>query len=122
MTTQNYENILPQYNTLNLSARENLETNDKEKMVENVNASLDLNDEQQAQNDAQRQLFVAALGHKSKMTQAEIYLSVALEKDVSLNTTNEIMLESLKKTQDENKAIQAYAAYQEAQNPVQPRF
>ena len=122
MTIQNYENMLPQYNTLNLSAREVLETKDQEKSVEEVSLSSDIKDEEQAEKDAQRQLFVAALGHKSKMTQAEIYLSVALEEDVSLSNNNELMLESLKKTQDQNRAVQAYAAYQEEQAFIQARF
>ena len=121
MRTQNHENILPQDNAFNLAKRE---------LVERVQENSDIQDEELSQNevsleskaslenDAQHQLFAEPLGHKSKMTQADIYLSLALENDVSLSHSNELMQESLKKVQDQSKSVQAYSAYQEAQGLI----
>jgi len=73
-----------------------------------------IEEELKSQSDDTRQAFVATIGHQSKQTQAEIYLSVALEQDVDLSNQNKTMLESLHKTQEQNNTIKAYAAYQEA--------
>ncbi|PHR55132.1 MAG: hypothetical protein COA44_11420 [Arcobacter sp.] len=79
-------------------------------------------EESQAQADQQRQLLVAGVAYQSRQTQAEIYLAVALDKDVNLSNNNAIMLESLKRTQEQNNVVKAYAAYQEANEVVNPRF
>jgi len=118
MITTNYEALLPQYNTFNLSAKEAATAEKTDKNVQNIVPNTDLKEQNQEQKEAKRQYFVAALGHQSKTTQAEIYLSVALEENISLGNDTSVMIESLEKTQQQNRAVQAYAAYQENNNPL----
>jgi hypothetical protein len=75
--------------------------------------------EEQAQKDQLREYAVGVTGYRSKQTQAEIYLSVATESDVSLGSDTKV-LESLRDVQKQNNAIQAYAAYQENQESLKP--
>ena len=78
-------------------------------------------EEEQSQKDAKREAFVGLVGLNSRQTQAEIYLSVALEKSVSLGNDNLEMMKSLQKVQDQNNAIKAYAAYMQT-SEKEPRF
>ncbi len=69
----------------------------------------------QVMSDEARQTLVAYAGHESKKTQAEIYLSVALDSKVNLDNGSKVMIEALRETQQQNNAIKAYSAYQENQ-------
>jgi len=70
----------------------------------------------QAQKDETRDNFVDYVGYQSKKTQAEIYLSTAIDSEVDLGGIDtKTMIESLRETQTQNNTVQAYAQYQENQ-------
>ena len=89
---------------------------------ESLNNAIGVQEELQDQNDLERQVLVASVEHQSKQTQREIYLAVALEQDVNLQRDNQYMLDSLQRTQEQNNAVKAYAAYAEANTIVAPKF
>lgn len=87
-----------------------------------VTTLISIDTQLQEKTDQQREILVASVANQSKQMQAEIYLSVALEEDAQLYTNNQYMLESLQKTQEQNNAVKAYAAYQGANEIINPRF
>ena len=89
---------------------------------ESLNNAIGVQEELQDQDDLERQVLVASVGHQSKQTQREIYLAVALAQDVNLQKDNQYMLDSLQKTQEQNNAVKAYAAYNEANQIIAPKF
>jgi len=123
MNTINYQTQTIIQEPVTLPVEETLSPQEEaQAREEKVDNTISLNEELQAQADEQRQLLVASVAHQSKQTQAEIYLAVALEEDVNLSTKNSMMLESLHQTQEQNNAVKAYAAYQDANQIVDPRF
>lgn len=116
--TQSYENIINPPVQVRPSAQKTGNTQKEE----NLNTVVELQEELISQSDAKRQVLVATIGHQSKQTQAEIYLSVALDKDIELSNQNQEMLKSLKHTQEQNNTIKAYAAYQDNQGQPELRF
>jgi len=71
--------------------------------------------QEQAKNDALRGEAVGYIGYQSKKSQVEIYLSVAANSKVDLNDGTATIIESLRETQKQNNAVEAYAQYQENQ-------
>ncbi|MEA1956408.1 MAG: hypothetical protein U9N02_07950 [Campylobacterota bacterium] len=71
--------------------------------------------EEQAKKDAQRGHATDYMAHKSKQSQVEIYLSIALNKDVDLGNGTPAILESLRDVQQQNNRVEAYATYAENQ-------
>jgi trehalose/maltose hydrolase-like predicted phosphorylase len=70
----------------------------------------------QAQKDERRGEATQVLAHQSKKSQVEIYMSVATDSDVNLeNNTTSSVIETLRETQKQNQAVQAYATYQQNQ-------
>ena len=123
MNTLNYENQTITQRPVTLPVEDTLSPQEEaQAREEKLNTTISLNEELQAQADEQRQLLVSSLAHQSKQTQVEIYLAVALEKDADLYNNNALMLESLEKTQEQNNAVKAYAAYQESNTIIPARF
>jgi len=109
--------LLTNKNVVTLPIEKEIETTPEEflEIKDNVQeVSATAQEDAQAQKDAQRENFVGLVGLNSRQTQAEIYLSVALDESVSLGTDNSEMMKSLQKVQDQNNAIKAYAAYAQA--------
>jgi len=71
--------------------------------------------EEQAKKDANRGVAADYIGYQSKKSQVEIYLSVAANSKVDLNDGTATIIESLRETQKQNNAVEAYAQYQENQ-------
>ncbi len=70
----------------------------------------------QAQKDAQRANATDYLAHKSMKSQVEIYLAVATDGKVDLNSdAAPTIIESLRDVQKQNNIVKAYAAYAENQ-------
>jgi len=121
MNTINYENQITIENPITLPVEEILNPEEKGQLrEESLDKAVAHKEGTKAQNDEERQLFVAGIAHQSKQMQAEIYLAVALKDDVNLSYNTSIMLQSLQRTQTQNNVIKAYAAYKTS--PVQPRF
>ncbi len=78
--------------------------------------------EQQAKTDAQRGVAVDYVGAQSKQSQVEIYLAVATDSKVEIGNDTPSIIESLRDVQKQNNAVEAYATYQENQNPIKSQF
>ncbi|MEA1891572.1 MAG: hypothetical protein U9N33_02540 [Campylobacterota bacterium] len=76
--------------------------------------------QKQEKQDAQRDYAAGYIGHKSKQTQVEIYLSVATEGKVTLGNDTASIIESLRNVQKQNNAVEAYATYQQNKNSDNP--
>ena len=94
-----------------------------------VNVTNALNDaktvaeeEQQAKDDALRGVAVDYVGAQSKQAQAEIYLSVATDGDVDLESSTPSVIETLRDVQKQNDSVEAYAKYQENQEGGLAKF
>ncbi len=91
------------------------QTNLNAKKEENA---AEVDSQEQAKKDAQRGYATDYLAHKSMQSQVEIYLSVATNSNVELgNDSTASIIESLRDVQKQNNAVEAYATYQENQNP-----
>jgi len=76
-----------------------------------------------ATKDDQRANATDYLAHKSMQSQVEIYLAVATDSKVELGSdSTPSIIESLRDVQKQNNAVQAYATYQENQNPSKVLF
>ena len=79
--------------------------------------------EEQAQKDAQRALGVDYIAAQSKQSQVEIYLAVATDGKVEVgNNETADIIESLRDVQKQNNAVEAYATYQDNQNPIRTQL
>ena len=87
-------------------------------------AATETANEAQAAQDAKRGTAVDYIGAQSKQSQIEIYLSVATDSKVEVGTDGDTasIIESLRDVQKQNNAVEAYATYQENQNPSQAFF
>jgi len=74
--------------------------------------------ETQEKKDGTRENAVDYVAYQSKKSQVEIYLSVATDSNVDLDDGTATIIESLRETQKQNNAVQAYAQYQENQQGV----
>jgi len=122
---QAQSSLLVNKNVVTLPVEKDIETTPEEfseikNSIEEVSATAQ--EEDQAHKDAQREAFAGILGHQSKQTQAEIYLSVALDAEVSLGNDNLKMIKSLQNVQQQNNAVKAYAAYNESLSTIAPRY
>ena len=116
---QSQASLLVNKNVTTLPVEKNININPQssekvEKIVEVTETNAD-------QKDEQREALVGYIGYQSKKTQAEIYLSVALDEKVSLDNGTKEMYKSLKEVQEQNNAVKAYAAYMQTPEK-EPRF
>ena len=71
--------------------------------------------EKEVNRDDQRATAVDLIARQSKKTQAEIYLSVTAESQVTSDNTTANTIEALRDVQKQNNIVKAYATYQEHQ-------
>ncbi len=85
--------------------------------------SSEVQAQEQAQQDQQRENGADYIAHKSMQSQVEIYLSVATDNKVEFgdNDTASI-IESLRDVQKQNNQVEAYATYSENQKNAKPFF
>jgi len=74
----------------------------------------------QTQKDETRASATNLLAASSKKSQVEIYLAVATDGKSSSDNTTADVISNLRDVQKQNNAVQAYAAYQEAQKNGTP--
>lgn len=123
MNTLNYQVQSKMQRPITLPVEDTLSPQEEAQVrEEKLDNAIGLQAEVEAQADEQRQLLVASVAQESRQTQAEIYLAVALEKDINLQRDNQYLLESLQRTQEQNNAVKAYAAYAEKNEVGQIRF
>ncbi len=79
--------------------------------------TTELSAEVQANKDSQRETATNVLAAQSKKSQVEIYLAVATQgKDNPIENNTASIIESLRDVQKQNKAVEAFATYQQNQN------
>ena len=107
ITTKDGEIQLTPQGELNLLNAQNAKTEKEDAQVK-------------AQKDAQREYAAGYINYKSKQTQAEIYLSVAIDDKVELSSGTSDIIKSLRDVQKQNNIVEAYATYKENQIDIKP--